>query len=327
MPTTSAGSRSSDLRREVDHVGEQDRRRAELVGDRLRADLQPVGDRARQDVQEQVLGSCLLRSERGQGRRGAAGEQREQGEDDRAADGHVEGEHRGREPGRDRRWDRAEDTPAVPEPRKMTSQATNQRVADRTSLNTSAPSGARMPHRPTPPAPRKPPSGIIESVGASRMSSWFTRSSRAKSRVRENTRDRSEPGPRSTRTARSRPATRTRGRGRPRRARSAGSAQRSGRGAPCSSGCPRRRADRRRSAPPGRARHRRRSGCDAPGSRRRRYSWDRRACISAAAARVTGLQRSEDAAPNRSREGAPDRRLVARQNPRLAPDKRPQVAT
>ena len=78
-------------------------------------------------------------------------------------------------------------TPAVPEPRKSTSQATNQRIAERTSLNTSAPSGARTPHSPTPPAPRKPPSGIIESVGASRMSSWFTRSSIGKSRVRENT--------------------------------------------------------------------------------------------------------------------------------------------
>ena len=44
-----------------------------------------------------------------------------------------------------------------------------------------------MPHSPTPPAPRKPPSGIIESVGASRMSSWFTRSSIGKSPVRENT--------------------------------------------------------------------------------------------------------------------------------------------
>ena len=44
-----------------------------------------------------------------------------------------------------------------------------------------------MPHRPTPPESRKPPSGIIESVGANRMSIWLTRSSRAKSRVREKT--------------------------------------------------------------------------------------------------------------------------------------------
>jgi hypothetical protein len=42
-----------------------------------------------------------------------------------------------------------------------------------------------MPHRPTPPEARNPPSGIIDSVGASRMSSRFTRSSWAKSRVRE----------------------------------------------------------------------------------------------------------------------------------------------
>jgi hypothetical protein len=44
-----------------------------------------------------------------------------------------------------------------------------------------------MPHKPTPPESRKPPSGIIDSVGANRMSNKFTRSSRAKSRVRENT--------------------------------------------------------------------------------------------------------------------------------------------
>ena len=78
-------------------------------------------------------------------------------------------------------------SPAIPEPRNTTTNATYQRAADRTSLNTSAPSGARIPHRPTPPESRKPPSGIIDSVGASRMSTWPTRSSHGKSRVRENT--------------------------------------------------------------------------------------------------------------------------------------------
>ena len=78
-------------------------------------------------------------------------------------------------------------SPTIPDPRKTTTNATNQRTADRTSLKTSAPSGARIPQRPTPPEPRKPPSGIIDSVGASRMSTWPTRSSHWKSRVRENT--------------------------------------------------------------------------------------------------------------------------------------------
>ena len=79
-------------------------------------------------------------------------------------------------------------SPANPDPRNTTTKAAYQRTADRTSLNTSAPSGARIPHRPTPPESRNPPSGIIERVGASRMSTWPTRSSREKSRVRENTR-------------------------------------------------------------------------------------------------------------------------------------------
>src|SRR5215211_6019101 len=78
-------------------------------------------------------------------------------------------------------------SPAIPDPRNTTAYAAYQRAADLTSLNTSAPSGARIPHRPTPPASRNPPSGIIESVGASRIASWPTRSSHGKSRVRENT--------------------------------------------------------------------------------------------------------------------------------------------
>ncbi len=60
-------------------------------------------------------------------------------------------------------------SPANPEPRNTTSHATYQRTADLTSLNTSAPSGARIPQKPTPAASRNPPSGIIDSVGASRM--------------------------------------------------------------------------------------------------------------------------------------------------------------
>ena len=78
-------------------------------------------------------------------------------------------------------------SPAIPDPRNTTTNATYQRTADRTSLNTSAPSGARIPQRPTPPESRNPPSGIIDSVGASRMSTWPTRSSHGKSRVREKT--------------------------------------------------------------------------------------------------------------------------------------------
>jgi hypothetical protein len=54
-------------------------------------------------------------------------------------------------------------------------------------LNTSAASGASIPQKPTPPAARNPPSGIIDSVGASRMSSCPTRSSRSNFPVRENT--------------------------------------------------------------------------------------------------------------------------------------------
>ena len=78
-------------------------------------------------------------------------------------------------------------SPTIPDPRKTTTHARYQRTADLTSLKTSAPSGARIPQRPTPPERRNPPSGIIDSVGASRMSTWPTRSSHGKSCVRENT--------------------------------------------------------------------------------------------------------------------------------------------
>ena len=54
-------------------------------------------------------------------------------------------------------------------------------------LNTRAASGARIPHRPTPPASRNPPSGIIDTVGANRMANWLTRRNVPKSRVREKT--------------------------------------------------------------------------------------------------------------------------------------------
>ena len=46
--------------REVDHVGEQDRRRLELIRDRLGLGLQLVGDRARQDVEQEIFGLGLL---------------------------------------------------------------------------------------------------------------------------------------------------------------------------------------------------------------------------------------------------------------------------
>ena len=78
-------------------------------------------------------------------------------------------------------------SPAMPEPRNTTTHATYQRTADRTSLNTSAPSGARIPHRPTPPESRKPPSGTIDSVGANRIATWPTKRNWSKFRVREKT--------------------------------------------------------------------------------------------------------------------------------------------
>jgi hypothetical protein len=61
-------------------------------------------------------------------------------------------------------------SPRNPEVRNTTAYARYQRAADRTSLNTRAPKGARIPHSPTPPDWRNPPSGIIDRVGASRMS-------------------------------------------------------------------------------------------------------------------------------------------------------------
>ena len=116
-------------RREVDDVGEQDRCRRELVGDRLGLGLQPVGDRARQDVEQQVLGLLLLLAERRQGIAALAGEQGQQREHDGAADDDVQGEHRAREPSGRRRPTGSEQRAGDPEPRKTTTQATNQRAA------------------------------------------------------------------------------------------------------------------------------------------------------------------------------------------------------
>ena len=69
--------------------------------------------------------------------------------------------------------------PMSPEARKTVTKAMNHRTPARTPSKTSAPSGARMPQMPGEPPGRKPPSAIIDSVGASRMSqSWMDRNSR-----------------------------------------------------------------------------------------------------------------------------------------------------
>ena len=57
-------------------------------------------------------------------------------------------------------------------------------MPESTPRNTSAPSGARMPHRPTPPVGSHPPMKIIESVGAMAMARSWMFSSWPKSRVR-----------------------------------------------------------------------------------------------------------------------------------------------
>ena len=87
-------------RGEVDHVGKQDRCRVDLVGDRRRVGLELVGDGARQDVQQQVLGLVLLQAQRGERLRALCREQGQEEEDDRPADGYVEGDHRALEPPR-----------------------------------------------------------------------------------------------------------------------------------------------------------------------------------------------------------------------------------
>ena len=175
---------------------------------RHRGEVDDIGEQDRGDIQSWSAIGCVeafSRSaiERGrmfsetsprtspgldEGREGVApflgGEHRQEGEHDRTADCDIEGEHRGREqPGDRRRNGRAALRRGIPEVRKTTTYARYQRATDRTSLNTRAPNGARMPHRPTPPDSRNPPSGIIDRVGANRMSTWFTLRSIRKSRV------------------------------------------------------------------------------------------------------------------------------------------------
>ena len=75
-------------------------------------------------------------------------------------------------------------SPTRPEARKTPTKAANQRNPARAPPNTRAPSGARMPHRPTAPDATKPPTNAIEIVGARRMLTSSTRTSHAVSRVR-----------------------------------------------------------------------------------------------------------------------------------------------
>ena len=88
---------------------------------------------------------------------------------------------------------------AIPDPRKTTTQATYQRTADLTSLNTSAPSGARMPTTDTA-GGEESAERNHDNVGASKMSTWPTRSSHGSS---ASVRRRGSPraGRRSTRAA------------------------------------------------------------------------------------------------------------------------------
>ena len=88
-------------RREVDDVGEQDRGRGELVRDRGVVGLEPLGDRPRQDVQQEGLGTVLLDPQRRECLLALADERREEPEHDRSRDGHVERDHRAREPRRE----------------------------------------------------------------------------------------------------------------------------------------------------------------------------------------------------------------------------------
>ena len=61
-------------------------------------------------------------------------------------------------------------SPAMPRSTNAHRNPMNQRIACRTSRKTSAPSGARIPHSPTPPAGRKPPANICPTVVVRRMS-------------------------------------------------------------------------------------------------------------------------------------------------------------
>jgi hypothetical protein len=78
-------------------------------------------------------------------------------------------------------------SPRMPVTRKTTRNPTNQRTAWPTSRKTRAPSGARMPHSPTPPEGRNPPAVICPAVVVRRTSSSWTMSSGRKLLVRANT--------------------------------------------------------------------------------------------------------------------------------------------
>ena len=78
-------------------------------------------------------------------------------------------------------------SPATPVRRKTTTKTPNQRTACRTSRKTSAPSGARMPHNPTPPEGRKPPTSICPAVVVNRMSRSCVSSRNRNRRVRAKT--------------------------------------------------------------------------------------------------------------------------------------------
>ena len=82
--------------------------------------------------------------------------------------------------------DRADDLARDPDPRKTRTYATYQRAADWTFRKHESPERREDPQEgPTPPEARKPPSGIMESVGASRMSTWFHWRAREVARSRE----------------------------------------------------------------------------------------------------------------------------------------------
>ena len=256
-------------RREADHVGEEDRGRLELISDRLRLRLQLLGDGPRQDVEEQVLGLGLLGPKRVDGVSALLREQRQQGEDDRAADHHVHREHRAREPAWRRRRDAAKHLSSDPRAEE------DDDVRGVPLCRCSDVAEHERPKR-CEDAPQAHAAGVeeategdhrqrrrkqdVQQVDAEQLGKVARRARRRRSL---------RAGRRSRRAARSRRATRTTDRGRPKATRSAGSARRSGPGAPCWSGCPHRLADRRRSSLAGPARHQRQSWCDAPGSRRR----------------------------------------------------------
>ena len=147
-------------RREVDDVGEQHRRRRELVGDRLRArpsaarrsspgGCSAAGSRpapARSAAPTSASSRCFANSASSVNTivpptvmfSASIRLENHSGSGDSAAE-------------EDRRDAGAEEErPAT---------ATNQRMPEPTPRKTSAPSGARMPHRPTPPVGSKPPIG------------------------------------------------------------------------------------------------------------------------------------------------------------------------